>query len=116
MLTGSRWVGVKAVGRVGSVGRVGRVGVVGGVALAGVLLVSACKEPMADDPGYKAGVTCNNKMKARADKGEGTRNDSKATCIAMVGDRLRADAKADVSALADCILAAADEAAAKQCK
>ena len=76
----------------------------------------ACKEPMADDPGYKAQVACTQKMKGRASSGKGTRNDSKALCIGALGDKYRADPKANIDALADCILDAPDEATAKTCK
>jgi hypothetical protein len=81
-----------------------------------IAFVSGCKEPMSDDPGYKATVLCTQKMKARADSGKGTRNDSKATCIGKVGDGLKANPSADLGALADCILDAPDEKAAQACK
>jgi hypothetical protein len=71
---------------------------------------------MSDDPGYKAQVLCTQKMKARPDSGKGTRNDSKATCIGKVGDGLKANPSGDFNALADCILEAADEKAAQECK
>jgi hypothetical protein len=75
-----------------------------------------CKEPMADDPGYRATVLCTQKMKARSAAGKGTRNDSKASCIGKVGDRYRADARGDAGPLADCLLDAADEKAADACR
>jgi len=83
------------------------------LALAGL---AGCKEPMANDPGYRATVLCTQKMKDRSAAGKGTRNDSKATCIGKVGDRYRADEKGDLGALADCILGAPDEKTAGECK
>lgn len=80
------------------------------------LSVVGCREPMANDPGYRAQVTCTQKMKARAEAGGGTRNDSKALCIGWVGDRYRADPSSNQDAFADCVLAAADEKAAELCK
>lgn len=85
------------------------------VALA-ALAVAGCREPMANDPGYRATVTCTQKMKARSEAGKGTRNDAKATCIGWVGDRYRADPSGNHDALADCILAAESEKAAESCK
>ena len=75
-----------------------------------------CREPMADDPGYRAHVLCVQKMKGRAEAGLGTRNDSKASCIGGVGDRIRANPTGDYNAFADCVLGAPDEAAAGKCK
>lgn len=81
-----------------------------------VVAVSACREPMANDPGYRANVTCTQKMKSRAQAGIGTRNDSKATCIGWVGDAYRKNPTGNFDALADCILAAESEEAAEKCK
>ena len=82
-------------------------------ALLGLLAFVACKEPMADDPGYRATVLCNNTMKGQ---GGGT-NDAKARCIGWVGDKFRTDAKGNHEAYAKCILAAGDdEKAAKACQ
>lgn len=81
-----------------------------------VAVVSGCKEPMSNDPGYRAQVLCTQKMKARAEAGQGTRNDSKVTCIGKVGDGYKANPGAELGALADCILGAPDEKAAQACK
>lgn len=82
--------------------------------VAGVVIgmLGACKEPMADDPGYKATVLCNNTMKGQG----GARNESKVLCVTLVGDRFRADPKGNYDALAKCILSAADEKAGRECK
>lgn len=83
--------------------------------LVGLGLVG-CKEPAAEDPGYRAQVACNHSLQVRSSAGKGTRNDAKALCIGRVGDLYRADPKANVDALVGCILDAPDEAAAKACK
>lgn len=70
---------------------------------------------MADDPGYRAAVTCTQKMQARSSAGQGTRNDAKALCIGVIGDRYRAEPKGNYDTLADCILGAPDEASSKAC-
>lgn len=75
-----------------------------------------CKEPMANDPGYRATVFCTQKMQGRSSAGKGTRNDAKALCIGKVGDRFRANASDTPDALADCILDAPDEKAAAACR
>ncbi|MFO0735752.1 MAG: hypothetical protein U0270_07730 [Labilithrix sp.] len=78
-----------------------------------VLGAIGCKEPMADDPGYRATVLCNNTMKGQ---GGGT-NAAKARCIGWVGDRYKADPKGDYDAYAKCIMAAGDdEKLAKACQ
>lgn len=83
------------------------------VFLVAVLSLAACKEPMADDPGYRATVLCNNTMKGQ---GGGT-NDAKARCIGWVGDKYRADPKGNYESYAKCIMAAGDdEKAAKACQ
>jgi hypothetical protein len=86
--------------------------------LGGLLALFAvgCKEPMANDPGYRATVLCNQKMHGRSSAGKGTRNDAKALCIGRVGDQFRAGASEPPDALADCILDAPDEKAAAACK
>lgn len=88
----------------------------GSLFVVAALAAVACREPAADDPGYRASVLCVQKMKARSEAGQGTRNDSKASCIGWVGDRIRANPNGDYSAFADCVLGAPDEAAAGKCK
>jgi hypothetical protein len=75
-------------------------------------MLAACKEPMSDDPGYKATVLCNNTMKGQG----GARNESKALCIGLVGDRFRAQPQGHYDDLAKCILQSADEKSARECK
>lgn len=81
-----------------------------------MLFLMGCKEPMANDPGYRATVLCTQKMQGRSAAGKGTRNDAKALCIGKVGDHFRAGANDPPDALADCILDAPDEKAAAACK
>ncbi len=74
--------------------------------------IAGCKEPMSDDPGYRAQVLCNNTMKGQG----GAKNESKVRCVSLVGDKFRAEPKGSYETLAKCILNAADDAAARECK
>lgn len=82
-----------------------------------LILVAACKEPMADNPHYKATVACTSVMKERASvPGGGTTNDAKVWCVQALERRYEAQPSAELGGLARCVLSAATSADAAKCQ
>ena len=81
------------------------------------ILASACKEPLADTPHYKATVACNAVKRERASTpGGGTTNEATVRCVQALEKGYAAEPAAELGGLARCVLNAPTGADANACR